>query len=263
MLFRLLLLLLVGAASMTVSGQKRLKTVNYKTHSYTLQYDSDGNIQGYDIEPVGGKVTSYNGMQFTYDGDQLASIKLGSERYDITWASGRPTHLDEYRNNTRLMYFSDATYNDQCPDAAIAFAIDFCAIRFADPEDAGVIATFYALAPYLGTLTNDLVGNVTATDGEAGDSEIDYYNCDYTYVKDNDGYPIEVHVDVTDDYWHSGVIHTYTHNRVIYLEWEGMAGISPQTISQDESTIWYDLSGRRVKHPTNGVYIYKGKKIVK
>lgn len=68
-------MLLVGAASMTVSGQKRLKTVNYKTHSYTLQYDSDGNIQGYDIEPVGGKVTSYNGMQFTYDGDQLASIK--------------------------------------------------------------------------------------------------------------------------------------------------------------------------------------------
>ena len=95
-----------------------------------------------------------------------------------------------------------------------------------------MIVVLYALAPYLGTLTNELVGNVTATEGE-------------------------------DDYWHNGNTKTYTHQRVIYLEWEGTAGMNPAlTISQQEDA-WYDLSGRRVEHPTKGVFISKGKKVVR
>jgi hypothetical protein len=36
-------------------------------------------------------------------------------------------------------------------------------VILADPEGADMIVVLYALAPYLGTLTNELVGNVTAT----------------------------------------------------------------------------------------------------
>lgn len=254
MMMRLVLVLLVAGASMTVFGQKRLKTVSYKSENYSLEYNSDGSVQGYSVSPVDGKVTECSDLYFTYNGDQLASIKWDSEQYDITWTDGKPSHMDTYYKN-RLMYFSDMTYNDQCPDAAIAFAIDFLAGHFADPEGADLIVTFYALAPYLGTLTNELVGNVKATDGEEGDSEIDYYDCDYTYVKDGDGYPIEVHIDVKKN--------SKTRNRVIYLGWEGTAGISPQTSLQNEPKEWYDLFGRRVEHPTKGIFLSEGKKYVK
>ena len=83
-----------------------------------------------------------------------------------------------------------------------------------------------------------------------------------TSKKDNDGYPVEVHIDVNDDYWHSGKIYSYTNHRIIYLGWEGTAGISAQVASQDQQPVWYDLNGRRVEHPTKGVYVFKGKKCV-
>lgn len=263
MIIRLVLVLLVAGESMAVFGQKRLKTVSYKSKNYTLQYNSDGSIQGFSIEPVDGKVTEFSNLHFTYDDNKLVSIKWSSERYDITWTDGKPTHMETYYSNNRLVYFSDMIYNEQCPDAAIAFAIDFLAGHFADPEGADLIVTFYGLAPYLGTLTNELVGNVKATDGEADDTEIDYYDCNYTYVKDSDGYPIEVHIDVKTDHWKSGNTKTYTRKRIIYLGWEGTAGISPQTSFQNEPKAWYDLFGRRVEHPTRGIFLSEGRKYVK
>ena len=264
MIMRLVLMLVIAGASMAVCAQKRLKTVKYKRESYTLEYNSDGSVKGYDIDPAGGKVVDFNGIHFEYDGDQLASITSAGEHFYIKWADGKPNHMDHYRGETRLMYFSDMTYNDQCPDAAIAFAIDFLAGHFADPEGADLIVTFYGLAPYLGTLTNELVGNVKATDGEANDTEIDYYDCNYSYVKDADGYPVEVIVDVKDDYWHSGKTKTYTKQRTIYLEWEGTADI--QTIANGQQLIadspCFNLNGQRVTKPTKGLFLSKGKKWV-
>ena len=211
---------------------------------------------------VDGKVSYYDGVYFTYSGNRLVCLGDEREKHYITWTGDKPTRWDVYYKDC-LDYFSDMTYNDRCPDAAIAFAIDLCAGHFADPEGADMIVVLYALAPYLGTLTNELVGNVTATEGEEDDTEKDFYDCNYTYVKDGDGYPTEVHIDVKHDYWHNGNTKTYTHQRVIYLEWEGTAGMNPAlTISQQEDA-WYDLSGRRVEHPTKGVFISKGKKVVR
>ncbi|MBO5698734.1 MAG: hypothetical protein J6R79_01855 [Bacteroidaceae bacterium] len=49
----------------------------------------------------------------------------------------------------------------------------------------------------------------------------------------------------------------------IYLKGEeGTTGIEETTVNTQESTVIYDLQGRRVTHPTKGMYIVNGKKVI-
>ncbi len=43
---------------------------------------------------------------------------------------------------------------------------------------------------------------------------------------------------------------------------QGETGINPYPTLPEGETVYYDLSGRRVEHPTKGIYIINGKKVV-
>mgnify|MGYP003294380056 CR=1 FL=1 len=49
----------------------------------------------------------------------------------------------------------------------------------------------------------------------------------------------------------------------IRFEGDGSTGVDMTTDNSQQTTVIYDLQGRRVENPTKGIYIVNGKKIIK
>jgi hypothetical protein len=64
------------------------------------------------------------------------------------------------------------------------------------------------------------------------------------------------------DSWSSGVGYASNYSNLFRIEEVNTSvGVDQVIIPSTERAVVYDLSGRRVKHPTNGIYIINGKKV--
>ena len=265
---RILFFMMFVCLALTAQASKRLQSISYKGDVYSFSYDNDGHVIVTDCDIQGGKVVSYGSYAFAYEGDRLVGIDLWNEHYELIWNDDLVTDYKTYIKG-KLFYESQGTYSDECPNAAIATAINFIALHFADPEEIDPVAMLYSVSPYIGKLTNKLIGRVTAIE-DIDDPEKDEYDCIYTYTKDDEGYITVVDIDVTKISWKSSSPKEHHKNRQILLTWEDdPTSISDVKADHKSNTVW-TVDGMNTGYTSDdfgklpkGVYIIAGKKSIK
>ena len=221
-------------------------------------YMENGNTYIFEIE----EVDYYNKLKFqtpaTYDGNDYASIYLP---YAATVPTGATAYIGAINTNSNTLTLTEITDGIIPKNTAVVMS--------APTESAlGTVYVAPATEPATTETTNNILkGTVNANDRarnlllytyvlNGGFGEIGFYK----YTASN--LPLgRAYFEVANDFPISG---TGAGVQGFLFDFEGSetTGINAATLSEGNTAkTYYDLSGRRIANPKNGLYICNGKKV--
>lgn len=221
-------------------------------------YMENGNTYIFEIE----EVNYYNKLKFqtpaTHDGNDYASIYLP---YAATVPTGATAYIGAINTNSNTLTLTEITDGIIPKNTAVVMSA---------PTESALGTVYVAPATERGTTettNNKLKGTVNANDRarnpllytyvlNGGYGEIGFYK----YTANN--LPLgRAYFEVANDFPTSG---TGAGVQGFLFDFEGSetTGINAATLSEGNTAkTYYDLSGRRIANPKNGLYICNGKKV--